>query len=320
MAVTRNTSDTECRSRYKLGPVDARIAKVAAVQHGVITTSQLRGLEIATSSITYRLADGRLHHVLPRVYATMPWHRLSRDGRMLAATLSAGPDSAISHETAAIEWGIWKPHRARDPRAIHVVTPRRHRGLGPVEVHTAAALRRSEWCVRGGIRRTTVARTLVDLGAVLTPWQLAHAWHHADFRLKPDRAEVLAIVERMGTARNVSVVRRALRLVEAGSSGTHSALEDAFLAWALAARVREPWVNRHVPMADGGTIRVDVCWPRERIVVEVDGSGHVGRVHTTAEDDSRNRRILDSGFLLVRVPPARVLAPDPRLLATLPRR
>ena len=303
-----------------LRSIDARIAHL--VRDAVVARIELRRAQIGHASIHRRVRDGRLHAVLPHVYATAPWARLSHASRMRAITLSIGPGCAISHETAAVAWRIWPEHRVVGRCGIDVLTPTRHVPLPGTCIHRTRHLDLPyDTVVVDGVRRTTVARTIVDLGAVLTPWQLAHVCHEANFWHKPRRAEIEAILVRMGTARNVSVVRKAMRLIDEGSSGTHSGLEDTMLTWLLERGVVEPRVNRHAPMSDGGTIRVDLCWLAQRIIIEVDGSGHVGRAATEAEDKERARRILASGYTLMRLTAWQVRHADRLgLLARLPRR
>ena len=66
------------------------------------------------------------------------------------------------------------------------------------------------------------------------------------------------------------MLERALELNAAGSAGTRSALEDAFLAVLNDAAITEPLVNTHVAGEEA-----DCFWPDLSLIVEVDGPGHL---------------------------------------------
>src|SRR3954469_5651686 len=79
-------------------------------QHGVVSRWQLRRLGFTRHAIAHRLANGRLHEVLPGVYA-VGRPTLSRYGRWMAAVLACGDGAVLSHLSAAALWEI-RPHRA----------------------------------------------------------------------------------------------------------------------------------------------------------------------------------------------------------------
>jgi hypothetical protein len=94
--------------------------------------------------------------------------------------------------------------------------------------------------------------------------------------------------------RELHVLEQAIALHRDGSAGTRSGLEDAFLAglpeWAAPPRVNTSLLD----------IEVDFHWPRERLVVEVDGPGH-GRPRTQREDAVRQRKLEEAGYAVLRV-------------------
>jgi Protein of unknown function (DUF559) len=143
--------------------------------------------------------------------------------------------------------------------------------------------------VHKGIPTTTPARTLVDLASVLTHHQLANVIHEAAFREQFDNGAVREAMER-ARGRDLEALHAALQAHAAGSAGTRSALEDRFLAtW----QGPEPLVNTK--------IEVDLYWPDENLVVEVDGPGHE-RPRTRREDDARDRVLRAAGIEVVRLP------------------
>ncbi len=79
---------------------------------------------------------------------------------MQAAILACGPETAISHGSAAALLGLTE----RIPTLIHVIDPRqRGRGIHGIRWHRVPAPRPDEITARDGIPCTTVSRTLVDL-------------------------------------------------------------------------------------------------------------------------------------------------------------
>ena len=80
-----------------------------------------------------------------------------------------------------------------------------------------------------GIPVTTVHRTLVDLADDLTPHQLANVIHEAAYRGRFVEAAVRDAMGRVFGRRKLHVLERAIELHHAGSAGTKSAGEDAFL-------------------------------------------------------------------------------------------
>ena len=67
-------------------------------------------------------------------------------------------------------------------RRPHVLVPRRHRPVEGIVIHHCVGLDPRDVTVARGIPVTTVARMLVDLGAVLTAHQLCWVINEATFR------------------------------------------------------------------------------------------------------------------------------------------
>src|SRR5215218_9036368 len=102
----------------KSDTLDLAIARIAALQHGVITARQLATVGLGRPAITERVGSGRLHRIHRGVYAV--GHRgLSWHGRWMAATLACGEGAVLSHGSAASLWSLLKPIEG----PIHVSTP-----------------------------------------------------------------------------------------------------------------------------------------------------------------------------------------------------
>ena len=73
----------------------------------MVTSAQLGRIEFTRSSISRWVAAGRLHPVVPRVYA-VGHGALSQEARWMAAVLMAGENAALSRLSAALLWRIWR--------------------------------------------------------------------------------------------------------------------------------------------------------------------------------------------------------------------
>src|SRR5215470_190525 len=84
---------------------DARVAELAATQHRVVSTAQLRVCGLERGAVQRRVKRGWLHEIHPGVYAV--GHRdIGRSGFLTAAVLACGPGAVLSHRTAAHHWGL----------------------------------------------------------------------------------------------------------------------------------------------------------------------------------------------------------------------
>jgi very-short-patch-repair endonuclease len=132
-----------------------------------------------------------------------------------------------------------------------------------------------------GIPVTTVARTLVDLAAVLPVDALARACHEAGVRYGTKPAEVEAVLARRPGSQGAAKLRRILR---GDIHVTVSRLEAGFLARLREARLTMPQTNR-----PAGGRRVDCRWPAQQLTVELDGYRYHRSRHSWEQDRRRER-------------------------------
>ena len=100
---------------------------------------------------------------------------LSTHGVYLAAVMACGPGAALSHRSAAALLGL-RPGSGR----IEVTVPAVCRQVSGVRIYRSRMLDPRDFTVVDGIPVTSVARTLLDLSAVVRP---------NDLELAIDRAE-----------------------------------------------------------------------------------------------------------------------------------
>lgn len=255
---------------------DAVLFELASRQHGLVERSQV---PFSNAAFTRRVRSGLLIRVHPGVYrvAGAP---TTREQRLLAACLAAGPGSAVSHRTAAHEWEL-----AEFADVIEIVTPRpQWPRLKGVRVHRSNDLVPNHLAVRHGIPITKPLRTLVDLGQS-APWAVADALElglaNRLFTMKAVDAALEEFSRRGRTG--IGVLRRIVdaRALERG-------IPDGLLEPRFARLVR----RAGLPMPDfqvwvGPGIRVDFAYPEQMIAIEVDG---FGSRRTPAELDAHNAR------------------------------
>jgi very-short-patch-repair endonuclease len=145
-----------------------------------------------------------------------------------------------------------------------------------------------------GIPITSVARTLGDLATVVSPDGSSAPSTRRRCSASSMPAGSVGARGRPGAAAVRAV------LAEPSPSSTRAALEERFLALCRRGGLPLPRTNVHVQVGDG-LVEVDALWPRERLVVELDGAA----AHHTArgfEDDRRRDAAMTAcGYVVVRL-------------------
>jgi hypothetical protein len=265
---------------------DTRLAEIAARQHGLVSTEDLRAAGLNSSAVSKRRARGLLHRIHRGVYA-VGHAALSREARWLAAVFAAGQGAALSHLAAA---ELWRIARMRGP--ITVVAPRKVRIEG-IRVHRCNHLDPRDVTIRDGIPVTTVARTIVDLAETQTVERLTHVMHEADYWGRLDLDAVRECAARLSGRHGLTVLEEAIGEYLKGSAGTKSDKEDMFHAL-LGNEVPKPIANVKVLGHE-----VDAYWPELRLIVEVDGPGHE-RPRARRRDRKRDRELHAAGYVVLR--------------------
>jgi hypothetical protein len=203
----------------------------------------------------------------------------------MAALLACGDGAVLDDLSAAALFDV-----SRWPETTpHVLVPRRHRPVDGIVIHHCIGLDPRDVTEARGIPVTTTARMFLDLGARLTPHQLCWVINEAAFRRRFSLPATLRVLERAGRHKGIRTLRRALALYAAGSAGTKSRYEDAFLAQVTP----EPLVNMVLLGYE-----VDFHWPERRLVAEVDGNH--GRPRDIRADDARDRTLHAAGWAVLR--------------------
>jgi hypothetical protein len=267
-------------------PIDAAIAALAGGQHGVVGLRQLCDLGLSASGVRKRVARGNLHRIHRGVYA-VGHQKLTGHGHWMAAVLACGPRAAVSHRSAAGLWGLRPDNRRKSDVSLPSPSARPKRAI---EVHRSVTLTADDVTTVDGIRCTTVARTLVDLGDVVDRRAVERAVEQAEVLRLFDLRSVEAAIERAGPRRGAGVLLSVLEKLE-GPTLTASDLEEAFLALCREASLPTPEVNVWMTLSDGTPAKIDFLWRRERLAVETDG-GPFHRTRQSRERDTRRDQLL----------------------------
>ena len=241
----------------------------------MVSRRRLRAAGLSAGQIERRVRSGALLAEYRGVYRV--GHRApSREARYLAAVDACGEGALLCGCAGAHLHGLLRGPApppevvARGERRIEGIITCRCRRLDPRDATEVL-----------GIPVTTVARTLVDLAAVLDRDELARACHEAGVRYGTTPSQVEAVLARRPSSPGARKLRRVLH---GDVHVTLSGLERRFLALLCAERLPLPQTNR----VAGGR-RVDCRWPERTLTVELDGYRYHRSRHAWEQDRRRER-------------------------------
>lgn len=272
--------------------VDRRIGSVAGVQHGVISLEQLVALGLSPRAVRHRVASGRLVRLHRGVFA-VGHGALSANGRRLAAVLACGSGAVLSHRSAAALWGL-RPWAGRFEVSIPSQAGRAVRGI---DLHRCRSLARVDVTEVDAIPCTTVARTLIDVAAVVDRRGLAGAIARAEELRVYDGAAVEAVLARGQGKRGTKLLRAVL--AEWSDDSARSHLERRLLAFLRRHALPRPAVNEWMTVEDR-TIQPDFMWRERQVILETDGYATHGTRKAFAEDRRRDQLLVRNGWTVLR--------------------
>lgn len=268
------------------------IAAVAAKQYGYITRAQLLSLGLGSRAIDYRIRTGWLIPVYAGVYAVGSVNT-TPVARAFAAVLACGGGSVLSYGSAATLWGFDKYWDV--PFEVTAPTVRKHKGI---TAHRSRTLTRADVTRQLGVPVTTPERTVLDVAPRLNDKRLTEVVNGAR-RAGYVHLDALADVLRRNPTHPGT--KRLLRFVEDPKAPTNSLLEDDFLEFAERYGLPAPVTNTYVLGYE-----IDVLYPEERVIVELDG-WEFHRFRSNFESDrNRDADTLAADFVTVRVTKERI--------------
>jgi very-short-patch-repair endonuclease len=259
----------------------------------MFTSAQALRAGFTRDAVAYRRSTGRWLTLYRGIYA-IAGAPTSWEQDVVAAVLAFGSRAAASSLTAGALWALIEER----PRVVHVILPlEQHRHERANVVLHRAALTRSDVRTLHAIPVTAPNRTLVDLAAILQQPRLEAAFDTAVLQgLTSLRSLDRYIFERRLEHRSgVGIVQR---LIEDRTKGVNeSELERVFLRNLRAAKLPEPTRQYRV-----GRRRIDIAYPRERVIIELDGLGsRFSRAAFRADRNRQNEIVLAlPGWTLLR--------------------
>jgi hypothetical protein len=268
---------------------ELQVAGFAGTRHRVVHVGELREMGISGSTVSRWIARGRLRREHRGVYVYGNGE-LTTEGRLYAAALAIGCEAAISHVSAAVLHGFW-PYAA--PSVIDVSVTRQVRCRRGIRVHQVTEF---PLTTHLDIPVTTAARTIVDLAAsIYSDRSFRRVVHEAQVQNKVTIEQLQAEI-RPGRA---GAPRLAAEIAD-GPKPTRSGFED-FVVELLRRPDIPPFKTNVHPPGTPDWVEVDVLFPAERLVIEVDGD----RYHSTRfrkESDRRKQVIVEAaGYRVLRV-------------------
>src|SRR4051794_2860423 len=269
------------------------LAALAARQYGVVARRQLLDLGLSSSTIDRLIAARRLLRLHRGVYA-VGHSALLREGRWLAAALAVGESAVLSRRSAGALWGL-RPYGGDHELAI--ASDRGHRRTEGLRVRRMRGLLAHERTVQRGVPVTSVARTHLDLAAVLRPHELRRVVERADqLELFDLREMERVLADHRGERGTPALCALLADFRDHGVTLTRSELEARMLQLCLDHGLPRPQVNSY---RNGREL--DFRWPHARLVVETDG-WNTHRTRRAFENDrTRDRRLAVEGWRVIRI-------------------
>lgn len=259
-----------------------QVAALADRQYGVVSRPQLRRVGLSDQQISRAIAGARLIPVHRAVFA-VGHARLPPEGFWTAAVLSCGDGAALGYRSAAAHWSL----RHSSSPAVEIVLPRTSRpDHRNVVVHRHPQIQADEFTVFRAIRTTTVARTIVDLAAVLPPSALRRAVGQADVLRLFDLREVHAVVARHPGHRGRKALEQVLG-AWADPGTVRSPQEEAFPELCARFGFPRPAINAEVL-----GMEIDAVFFDERVAVELQSYAfHSGAIQWENDHEKRARLV-----------------------------
>jgi hypothetical protein len=259
---------------------DVRAARLAAGQWSILEIAELYACGLTYSEVKVRVRLGHLHRFYRGVYA---WGHpnVPQEGRFLAAVKACGPESALSHYSAAALHGLVK----WDGRPFDVSAPTK-RSHPRIKVHRPNTVER---LVLKGIPVTPKLRTVIDLVKTTDEATAKRALRQARF-----------------SARELEQLPPGI--LDLGTAPTRSPLEDRVHDLVVDAGLEPPLVNAAYRLPTR-TVYPDLWWPGLRLIVEADSREWHDDPLAQYEDAERQAELEAAGERVLRVTSAQMRRP-----------
>ncbi len=265
-------------------------------QYGAVSRQQALALGLKSSTLQERaMAEG-----WERPYRGVFLLPGSASGALRAhsaATLAVGGPVALARESAA--WWLGASDGAPSEATLIVPARRRTPLLGGVTVVRSRTVSWRDVIAVRSLAVTNMARTVVDLAAVLDVDALRALVIKARQRRKVRLEEVLALLERLGSVPGAARLRLVLSQLDAE-------LVDSVLERLVRQLLRQhglvPYPRPYpLVLEDGRTVYLDIAFPEYLVWIEVDGMTGHAEPEQLDVSDRRQNAICGLGWAPVRV-------------------
>jgi predicted transcriptional regulator of viral defense system len=268
-------------------------------QFGMISARQLIEKGCSERTIRRMASEGALQTVLPGVFRSPSWP-MGREQLMVAGCLRNSA-AALAFTTAGQIHGLRKMFDDR----VHLLVPH---GSSPdlpgLVVHRCRKIDPEDIVPLGnGMRVTSVARTLFDVGGVIGHRRVVSALENALDRKLVNMDAMSEVTLRLFHRRRPGSreIRSALMARSDWTSALQSDLEVRVLAAIRRAGLPMPVVQYELFIEDGHIVRFDFAWPHIRVALEVDHSfWHVGS-EESRKDKQRDRKVATLSWQTLRI-------------------
>lgn len=209
-----------------------------------------------------------------------------------AAHLAIGPRSVLSHRSAAAVLHL----RPTNSAYVELTVPGPSRRRAAIRVHRTTWLPPQDIALVDGLPVTRVARTLLDLGAVLPSRAVERAFDQAEVLGVLDHREIQRVLHEGAARPGAAKLRAVVGRDAAGSTVTDNGLGELMLAIIRRARLPDPICQYPVL-----GYRADFAWPAVRLIAETDGRAHATR-RGVVHDARRDVRLQNAGWRVLRFP------------------
>jgi hypothetical protein len=289
------------------------LARTAASQYGLLTLAQNEAGGVTRRAVAHRRDVGRYERIARGVDAIAgtpaSWER-----QVAASWLAAGDRAVVSHRTAAHLWGI-----GTFDAVIDLSVPYRRAVTVPgAAVHRSLDLQEGDCQILRGIWITSVARTLVDVGAVVPLFLLELLIERALGRGLTTPIELRAMLERVAKKgrRGAGRLRTVLDERALGDQLTDSEIEEMFgrVCRDIGAPIPTPqvWVE-----VGGKRRRLDFAWVARMVAAEINGYADHSRRLVFEDDHERRNSLIAAGWTVPEFTRRQLLRDRPHIRRTL---
>jgi hypothetical protein len=277
---------------------DARLVMLAGRQAGAFSRQQALDLGYPDSTVADRLQRSTWQRLHPGVYAIGGTPRC-RALDLWAAVLAAGRNAVVTHESGALLHGAER--LPLEPITLTNAHGRHHRLQG-VFVHQIDDLRSRHTCWVGGLRVSSPARVVVELGATQRTPVVGRVTDDLLRMRKTTMAEIAAVfgeIARPGKP-GMACIAEVLDERSDGYVPPHSELERLLFDVLDAGGLPPP--VRQIPLPGRGRIRgiADAGYLDAKILMEADGRRWHDRVGAARLDRERDAQAARAGWLTLR--------------------